>query len=136
MPDDAAPRALEFSLHEGEYALARLPRTSIFPAAIAGQFCAVVHGRESLTVVCSADEIPEAAEVERGFRCLEIVGSFELDSVGVVATATQPLSAAGVSLFAFSSWETDYILVHDRHVDRALAALTAAGHTLRREEDR
>jgi hypothetical protein len=134
MFENSAPPPLEFALHAAEYALARLPRSSLFPAAVAGQFCAIVCNRRTMTVVCAASEIPEASEAERGFRCLEILGCFALDSVGVAARATEPLSAAGVSLFAFSTWETDYILVHDRHVDRALTALTEAGHSVRQEE--
>ena len=39
-----------------------------------------------------------------------------------------PLAAAGVSIFAVSTYDTDYVLVKQDALDRAVAALAAAGH--------
>ena len=66
---------------------------------------------------------------EAGFRCLTVVGAFDLSSVGVVAAAVQPIAAAGISLFAYSTWQTDYLLVQEKDLRSATAALTVAGHS-------
>jgi hypothetical protein len=50
--------------------------------------------------------------------------------VGVLAGLTAPLARAGISLFAVSTFDTDYLLVRDVKLHEALAALRAAGHDI------
>jgi hypothetical protein len=121
---------LELRLYEGRYALARLPPESGVPPWIEGAFTAVLRSSQGLTACCHESAVPPGVEAQGGFRCLEIAGPFELASVGVVAAATGPLAAAGINLFAFSTWETDFILVPVDRLDAAIGALRAAGHTM------
>jgi uncharacterized protein len=46
----------------------------------------------------------------------------------VLAALAAPLAAAKVSLFAISTFDTDYLLVSEKKLDSATAALRAAGH--------
>jgi len=41
-----------------------------------------------------------------------------------------PLAAAGVAIFAISTYDTDYVLVRDKAVSAAVEALRGAGHTV------
>jgi len=50
--------------------------------------------------------------------------------VGVVASLANPLADAGISIFAMSTYETDYVLVHEPDFDAAIDALIGAGHTV------
>ena len=58
-------------------------------------------------------------------------GTFDLTTaVGVLAAAADPLAAAGVGVFAVSTYDTDYLLVKAANVGRAAAALRERGHTV------
>ena len=48
--------------------------------------------------------------------------------VGVLASLTLPIARAGVGIFAISTFDTDYLLAKETEMDRAVAALRAAGH--------
>jgi hypothetical protein len=48
--------------------------------------------------------------------------------IGVVASLVTPLAKAGVSVFGVSTFDTDYLLVKECDLERALAALRAASH--------
>ena len=48
--------------------------------------------------------------------------------VGVLASVTMPIARAGVGIFAFSTYDTDYLLVNESDMDKAVAALRAVGH--------
>jgi hypothetical protein len=48
--------------------------------------------------------------------------------VGVLAELTRVLADANVSLFATSTYDTDYILVRQSDLEKGRAALTKAGH--------
>jgi len=38
-----------------------------------------------------------------------------------------------VSIFAISTYDTDYVMVKNENVERAVHALTAAGHRVKRQ---
>jgi uncharacterized protein len=48
----------------------------------------------------------------------------------VLLSLVEPLAAAGVSVFALSTFDTDYVLVREAALEEANAALTRAGHRI------
>ena len=127
------PRALQLAISTKRYALTRLSLGTTDPDWVRGDFAAVVRSREGITVVCEEAFVPEGVETCHGYRCIEITGSFEITSVGVLAAVVQPLAEGGISLFAYSTWETDYIFVQQSNLERGLALLSAAGHAISRQ---
>jgi hypothetical protein len=121
---------LDLNLREARYALARLPPGSAVPSWVDGEFTAVLRSPQGLTACCREGAVPPDVEAQGGFRCFEIVGPFDLASVGVVAAAAGPIAAAGISLFLFSTWETDFFLIPVDSLDAAIGALEAAGHNV------
>lgn len=67
---------------------------------------------------------------EAGWRALRIAGVLDFSLVGILASVSSLLAAAGVSIFALSTYDTDYILVKSGSLAAAVAALSAAGHTV------
>jgi len=53
-----------------------------------------------------------------------------LKLTGVLAGLTAPLAAAGISVFAIATYDTDHLLVRERDVDLAVVALRNAGHEI------
>jgi hypothetical protein len=93
---------------------------------------AVVRTRDELSIVCRADAIPaDVSEVERDFRGLVVVGTLDFSATNVLAGLTVPLGAAGIPIFNISTFDTDYILMRAADLDRAKAALVAAGYDVR-----
>jgi len=95
-----------------------------------GAFWSVCRTADELSLVCEEERVPAGVRAEKGFSCLKVVGPFDLDEVGVLATLTAALAAAGVSLFAISTYETDYLLVRERDLPVAIDALREAGHVV------
>jgi len=122
---------LGFSLLEGRYTLAQLPPSSPRPDWARGHFTAVIESSEGTSVVCAESALPSDVKSRGGFRCIEIGGSFDLESVGIVAAAVSPLSAAGISVFVYSTWQTDYLLVQECDISKVSMALKEAGHSFR-----
>jgi hypothetical protein len=90
--------------------------------------------KDELTVVCEEAGVPTGIQVEKGWRSLKVLGPLEFTMVGVLATLAATLAAADVSIFALSSYDTDYFLVKEDDLDRAKQALVAAGHRLKESE--
>lgn len=81
-----------------------------------------------ISLVCPEDEAPTGADVVSGWRALRVVGVLDFSLIGILASLTHTLADAGISVFAVSTYTTDYILVNDAALTRAMAALRAAGH--------
>ncbi len=120
---------LDLDVLPGTYAIARLAPSEPVPAwAHDGTLCATVMTANELTVVCPAASVPDGVRSEQPFRALAVRGPLDFALTGILASLAQPLADAGVSLFALSTFDTDVLLVRERDVPAASAALQAAGH--------
>jgi hypothetical protein len=84
-----------------------------------------------LSVVCHENVVPERVTAERGWRALRVAGVIDFSVVGVLASLAIPLSKAGISVFALSTFDTDYLLVREHDLRRASDVLREAGCVVR-----
>src|SRR5436309_12049602 len=122
---------LTFTLLRDQYAVARLAAAAAVPDWPRGEFVSVTRTPDELSIVCPQAEVPNTVRAEKGWRCLALQGPFALDQTGIAAEFTRVLAAADVSVFVVATFDTDYVLVPDRTIERAVSALLAAGHTVR-----
>ncbi len=116
------------------FGICRLPPDTPLPSwALGHTFCAITRTTEELSIVCPETAIPPGIPVERGWRCLRVEGPLPFDMVGVLASLVTPLAAAGISVFAISSYNTDYILIRSQELQKALTRLQDAGHRVQVE---
>jgi hypothetical protein len=118
-------------LLEDRFAVCQLALDAPGPAwATAGAFSSITRTHDELSVVCAEEAVPKEVTCERGWRCLRVAGTIEFSVVGVLTALALPLSEAGVSIFAVSTFDTDYLLVKDKDLPAALDALRHAGHDI------
>lgn len=96
--------------------------------ATQGSFYSITRTTEETSVVCPEWAVPQDARAERGWRILKVGGPLNFSLTGVLACLTKPLAEANVSVFALSTYDTDYLLIRERDVRAAVAALRGAGH--------
>lgn len=109
-------------------AVCRLPADAPFPDwARPGDILALVRTGDELSVVCTERFVPPDVRAERGWRALQVQGPLEFAMVGVLASIANPLARAGVSIFVLSTFDTDYILVKEAALERAVEALSQEG---------
>lgn len=128
---------LTLTLLPGTFAICRLAADAPIPAwATSGTsagFTSITRTADELSVVCAQACVPADVTAERDWRCLKVEGPFDLNgTVGVLAALTAPLAEAGIGIFTVSTYDTDYLLVSETSLGRAVATLAAAGHTIRR----
>lgn len=78
---------------------------------------------DELSIVVQTEYVPEEAIAERGWRGFMIEGPLDFGLTGVLASVTAPLAEAGISVFAFSTYDTAYILVKKDRMEDARATL-------------
>jgi uncharacterized protein len=125
---------LDLDLLPEEYAVCRLPAGSPLPPGLTGSgeaangVVSVTWAADEVSVVCRADRVPPGATAESPWRCLRVVGPLEFALTGILASLVGPLADARVNIMAFSTYDTDYVLVPAVRLDEAIATLTKAGH--------
>ena len=119
------------SLLPQTFAVCRLAPSAPFPAwAAAGAWFAMTKTSDELSIVCDQAAVPTSVQAERGWRNLKVQGPLDFALTGVLAALAGPLAAAEISVFAVSTFDTDYLLVKEADLARALQTLTDAGHAL------
>lgn len=123
---------LTLQILQGELAVCRLDATVGLPGwTAASAFVSVTRTVDELSIVCDAGCVPPGVRNERGWQALQVQGPLDFGAVGILAAITGPLAEAGISLFALSTFDTDYVLVREASLPAATAALRAAGHIVR-----
>jgi hypothetical protein len=64
-----------------------------------------------------------------------VQGPLDLDLTGILAAIAVPLAAARITMFAVSTFDTDYVLVRARDLEWAILTLRDAGHHVSEGED-
>jgi hypothetical protein len=120
---------LKFRTIPGRYAVCRLaPDLGFPPQPTAARFWSGTRTREELSIVCDEAAAPAGARVEMGWAMLMLAGPFDFALTGILASVLDPLARAGVSIFALSTFDTDYVLLPAAKEATAIEALLAAGH--------
>lgn len=100
-----------------------------------GSFLSITRTPDELSIVCAEDDAPENAMVEGGWRAMKVEGPLDFPLVGILVSISAPLAEAGVSIFAVSTFDTDYVLVKEENLERAVSALEGAGHVFETSEN-
>ena len=86
---------------------------------------------EEISLVCEDKDAPApAAECDRGWKGFRVKGILDFSLVGILARLSVLLSENGISIFAVSTYNTDYILVKEENFSRAAEILAGAGYTV------
>ena len=122
-------RRLKFRRVPGWFAVCRMPAKSAVPGwALGGDFFSVSATADELSIVCSQSQVPSEVTHEAGWACLKLEGPFPFSQTGILSSFIQPLAEQAIPIFALSTFDTDYVLVKQVSVDKAMATLRAAGH--------
>ena len=121
--------SLTLSIVEDHLAVCRLkPEATVPQWATRSALFSVTRTVEELSIVCAEREVPGGVACERGWRGLKLEGPFDFSLVGILVSVLGPLAEAGVGIFALSTYDTDYVLVKEEELKRALSALVERGH--------
>jgi hypothetical protein len=59
---------------------------------------------------------------------LKVEGPLDLSLTGILASLSAPLAEAGISIFAVSTFDTDYLLIKANDLQNTIQVLRQAGH--------
>ncbi|GIU24003.1 MULTISPECIES: ACT domain-containing protein [unclassified Shewanella] len=79
--------------------------------------------KDEISVVVSSKLALNSLEQEDDWRCLEVIGPLGFSMTGILANVSGTLANEKISIFAISTFDTDYILVKKDTLAAATKAL-------------
>lgn len=132
---NASTRRFDLTLLPQRFAISRLAADAPIPNwATQGSFFSVTRTGDELSVVCELSLVPVGVQSQAGWRAFKVHGPFVLSEIGVLSALAAPLAKARISLFAVSTFDTDYLLVAASTLSAATTALKQAGHIIHRSK--
>ncbi len=111
-----------FSIH-------RLAPGAAIPAVVlACTFHWIGRTNEETSIVCPSEVAVPGARTEPGWSCIKVIGPIDFAVTGLFAEISRVLAEAEISIFALSTFNTDYLLVPSSRIDEAATVLRRDGY--------
>ncbi|MDP4178855.1 MAG: ACT domain-containing protein [Bacillota bacterium] len=124
-------KILTMKLLKEKYGVCRLDKTELIPQwAETGDFFSITRTSDELSIVCSEDNIPSGIKCEKDWRVLKIEGTLDFSLIGIIASISTILAQKEISIFAVSTYDTDYILLENKDIDNAINSLSNEGYEI------
>lgn len=108
-----------------------LPTDEIPSWAGKGEFISITRTNEELSIVCPTSYVPNGnlKDVEHDWKCIKVEGVLDFGLTGILSSLANPLAENNISIFAISTFNTDYLLIKMHSIEKAKSVLENAGHT-------
>ncbi len=117
-------KKLNMKLLKEKYGVCRLDKKEHIPNwGVDGEFYSITKTEDELSIVCLEDNIPGKIQCEKEWRVLKIEGPLDFSLVGILAAISNLMAKNSISIFAISTYDTDYILVKEKDIDKAIMVL-------------
>ena len=114
---------------DGQFSIHRLSIDSVIPPEVyESDFFSIVKASDEISIVCDSSILLTAEKSNHGWICLKFIGPLDFSLTGVLSGISKVLAKANISIFALSTYNTDYILVEAINITDAEQALMAAGY--------
>jgi hypothetical protein len=117
------------SILEETYIIHKLEQSTKLPEGLTDcEFYSLSNSQEELSLVCPDQILIQSENSSPNWKCLKVAGPLDLKLTGILAGLSDTLEKAKISIFAISSFETDYLLIQKQVLETAKTALKSAGY--------
>ncbi len=95
------------------------------------EYCFVGKTDEEKSLVCLTADVPSnVIERDDNWRGFRIQGVLDFSLIGVLSKISTILAKEGISIFAVSTYNTDYVLLKEENYQKALDILEQSGYSI------
>jgi uncharacterized protein len=125
------------TLYPLSMAICRMPESAPFPQWAKGaQILVMARTPDEVCIICPEVILPRGIPGDRNWRLFRIEAVLDLSEIGVMYTISKVFAEANVPIFVFSTFDTDYFMVREKDLERALAALYKGGHRVNIQKEK
>ena len=114
------------------YAICRFNNDNDIPEWIKdSEFYSVTRTQDELSVVCKqSGSITKESAINTDWRIIKIQGPMDFSLVGIIAEVSGLLRKGKISVFTISTYDTDYIMVKNQDLVKAVDSLKSNEHVV------
>ena len=117
------------SILEETYIIHKLTQSTNLPEGLTeSEFYSLSNSKEETSLVCPDQILIQSENSSPNWKCLKVAGPLDLKLTGILAGLSDTLEKAKISIFAISTFETDYLLIQKQVLETAKTALKSAGY--------
>ena len=117
------------SILEETYIIHKLDQSTILPEKlIECEFYSLSNSQEELSLVCPEQMLIQSENSSPNWKCLKVARTLDLKLIGILAGLADTLSKTRISIFAVSTFNTDYLLIQKQALKAAKTALISQGY--------
>ena len=91
----------------------------------------IAKTEEERSLVCITKEVPSnVIRRDDGWKAFCVQGVLDFSLIGILSEISTILAEHGISIFAVSTYNTDYILIKDTNYEKALEVLRSSGYEI------
>jgi len=137
MKENRTVAKLTFIILRETFVICRLDKDAPIPGwAVQGNLYSVTRTKDELSIVCPLINVPKGIVCNQGWSCLKLKGPLDLSLTGIISSITSTLERENISLFSISTYDTDYVMLNEKNLEKAIFALTRAGHRVEWEQNK
>ena len=122
---------LRIRLLQGTYAVCQIKDTeNILNCFDEKDFFSITKTEDEISVVMLQDKISSDVKVEKDWRILKVEGTLDFSLIGILAKISGILVKNSISIFVISTFNTDYILVKEEKIEKAMTVLSKEGYEI------
>jgi len=120
---------VDLIVSENKFKVIKLNSNDSIPEIILKQkFYSITKTDEELSIVVDENVDVKSDIVENNWRAIKIEGVLDFSLIGILAKISTILAEVKVSIFAISTYNTDYILLKQDVLEKAIDALKENGY--------
>ena len=121
---------LQLNILENPFTIHRFPANHGIPSQVyESQFYSISKTDEELSIVCNSTTQVNSEKSDTDWSCIKVEGPLDFSLTGILAKISTVLAKAEISIFAISTFDTDYILLKSEKLPFAKKALLKSGYT-------
>ena len=124
---------MKLKILDSTFSIVKLSPTETIPSwATTCDVFSITRTNEELSIVCPSECLPmndELKEVENDWKCIKVEGVLDFGLTGILASLANPLAENRISIFAISTFNTDYLLIKSHSLEKARLVLENEGHS-------
>lgn len=120
---------MQIKRFSGNYSVCKV--LNISDICFEDEFCFMGKTDEELSLVCLTESVPDTASArEDGWKLFRIEGELDFSLIGILSKITSTMAEHKISVFAVSTFNTDYILIKEQNYDKAMRLLEISGYQI------
>ncbi|OJG93475.1 hypothetical protein RV15_GL000077 [Enterococcus silesiacus] len=93
-------------------------------------FKSITYTENECSIIVPANTLSteQALSVDDDWVIIQVMGELDFSLVGILTQLANPLAENQISIFALSTYNTDYLLIKNKDKEKAVLVLKDCGH--------